>query len=108
QPIHRYESAKQRVVDGALFAFAEVTDPEVLVMVEVFKEGPASKWRYALARMNNHEMEVRLDGQIAQTWQSIDRPWSDRKSSYTLFSFDPASVKTEQPKDKAGQPESRR
>src|SRR5207248_417376 len=57
QPIHRYESAKQGVSEGALFAFVEVTDPELLVMVEAFREGAASKWRYALARMNNDEQE---------------------------------------------------
>src|SRR5207244_12542944 len=39
QPIHRYDSAKQRIFEGALFALVEVTDPELLVMVEAFREG---------------------------------------------------------------------
>ncbi len=95
QPIHRYEAAKQGIIDGALFAFAEVTDPEVIVMIEAAKDGDATKWRYALARMNNHEVEVRLDGKVVKTWQRIDWPWKDRKASYTLFTFDPRRVKTE-------------
>ncbi len=104
QPIHRYEAAKQGVVDGALFAFAEVTDPEIIVMIEASKDGDALKWRYALARMNNHELEVRLDRQVVKTWQRIDWPWKDRKASYTLFTFDPARVKIEQPKKSPASP----
>jgi hypothetical protein len=92
QPLHRYESAAQDVVDGAVFAFAEVTDPEVIALVEAFKDESSARWRYALARMNNHALEVSLDGKIVQSWPHIDRPWADRKSSYTLFSFDPAAV----------------
>jgi hypothetical protein len=95
QPIHRYESAKQGVIDGALFALAEVTDPEVVVMIEAVKAGDSRKWRYALARMNNHELEVRLDGKAVQTFRHIDGPWKDRTASYRLFTFDPAAVKVE-------------
>jgi hypothetical protein len=97
QPIHRYESAKQGLIDGALFALAEVTDPEVIVIFEAVKEGDSPKWRYALARMNNHALEVRLDGNIAQSWPRIEAPWKNRKSHYTLFTFNPALVKIEQP-----------
>jgi hypothetical protein len=95
QPIHRYEAPKQGVIDGALFAFAEVTDPEVIVIVEAVKEGEATKWRYALARMNNHELEVRLDSKVVKRWARLDSPGKDRKASYTLFSFDPRLVKTD-------------
>jgi hypothetical protein len=100
QPIHRYESPKQGVMDGALFALAEVNDPEVLMMIEAAKVNESLKWRYALARMNNHELEVRLDGKAVQTWQRIQSPWKDRKASYTLFTFDPALVKIEPVKRK--------
>jgi hypothetical protein len=106
QPIHRYEAVKQGVIDGALFALAEVTDPEVILMIEAFKDGDSPKWRYALARMNNHELEVRLDGQVVQSWPRVQSPWKDRKANYTLFSFNPALVKTETSKEspKGAQP----
>ncbi len=89
QPVHRYENEGQGIIDGAIFAIAEVTDPEVIVLVEAFKAEASSGWRYALARMNNHELAVRLDENVVQTWPHIDKPWNDRKSNYTLFSFDP-------------------
>jgi hypothetical protein len=67
----------------------------VIVMIEAVADENGSSWRYALARMNNHELEARLDDRLVQSWPRIDSPWKDRKSSYTLFSFDPAAVKVE-------------
>lgn len=89
QPAYRYESPRQNVIDGALFAFAEATDPEAWLMIEATGKGNTLSWRYALARMNSDELQVRLDGAVVQTWAHIDQPWNDRKSSYTLFTFEP-------------------
>jgi hypothetical protein len=96
QPIHRYESPEQGVLDGAVFAVAEVTDPEVIVLIEALTDSDKSAWRYALARMNNHELTVRLDDKVVQNFPAIDKPWSNRKATYTLFSFDPAKVKVDE------------
>jgi hypothetical protein len=95
QPIYRYESPKQGVIDGGLFAFAEANDPEVIVIVEAFRDDGAQKWRYALARMNNHELQVRCDGDVVKTWPHVYEPWKDRKSSYAFLVFEPTSVKIE-------------
>lgn len=95
QPLYRYESTRHDVLDGALFAFAEVTDPEVIVMIEAAKGDDRPFWRYALARMNNHEIHARLGDREVQSWPRIDQPWKDRQSSYTLFSFDPQAVNVE-------------
>ena len=100
QPLHRYESPQHGIIDGALFALAEVTDPEVIIIIEAARDGDSPLWRYASARMNNHELEVRLDDKVVQTWPRIDAPWKDRRSSYTLFSFDPQTVKTDEPLSK--------
>jgi hypothetical protein len=97
QPIYRYESKKYGVIDGALFAFAEANDPEVIVIVEAYGAGGGQSWRYALARMNNHEMQVRVDGAVIKSWPLVDEPWKDVKSSYAFLVFDPASVKIDQP-----------
>ncbi|MNR63136.1 hypothetical protein D3C85_1853480 [compost metagenome] len=69
-------------------------------MVEALSDGDSPKWRYALARMNNHELEVRLDDKVVQAWPRIDAPWKDRRSSYTLFGFDPQTVTTDEPSSK--------
>ena len=96
QPLYRYKSPRHKITDGALFALAEVTDPEAIVIIEAVNtdDGGAS-WQYALARMNNHEIEVRLDDRSVKSWPRIDQPWKDRRSSYTLFSFDPAAITIE-------------
>src|SRR5688572_10584126 len=50
QPLYRYESARDDMLDGAMFAFVEGTDPEVLLLVEARQTGLRHEWQYALAR----------------------------------------------------------
>lgn len=56
-------------VDGAVFALAQATDPEVLLQIEaVVDEDGKSQWRYALSRMSMVPTEVRhLDTLVWQT-----------------------------------------
>lgn len=53
QPVYRYEGDHPDVLDGAVFAFVEGTDPEAFLLIEARpgEEGPT--WYYALARMNS-------------------------------------------------------
>lgn len=61
-PVYRYElsddvaakigSAATDLIDGAMFAFVQGTDPEVLLIVEAYEDNDQQKWRYALARMS--------------------------------------------------------
>jgi hypothetical protein len=41
------------VLDGAVFAFVQGTDPETLLMVEARKTGDAWQRQFAFARMNS-------------------------------------------------------
>lgn len=53
-PVYRYESDDPNVLDGALFVFAEGTDPEVFLLIEA--RGVAKddlEWHYGLGRMNS-------------------------------------------------------
>ncbi|MDA1053832.1 MAG: hypothetical protein O3C40_25570 [Planctomycetota bacterium] len=66
QPIYRYASADEGVIDGAIFSLAVANDPEVLVQLELTRdtaEGMA-KWSYSIARMSAIWMKVRLDDKI--------------------------------------------
>jgi hypothetical protein len=99
QPVYRYESPKNGVVDGAMFALVEVTDPEVWLIVEAAKEGDTTRWQYALARMNADALEIRLDGAIVASWPKIVDPWRNRRAPYTLFGFDPTLVPLEKTKE---------
>ncbi|HEV3006435.1 MAG TPA: hypothetical protein VGX78_18335 [Pirellulales bacterium] len=97
QPIHRFASEPVGVVDGGLFALVEVTDPELWILIEAADDGEEVLWRYALARMNSNGIDAALDGKLVQSWPKVQKPWKDRKSTYTLFSFHPDSVKVDAP-----------
>ena len=53
QPLIRYEPTAGQVVDGAIFALAEGTDPQILVLIEARrdKDGPPT-WQYGFARFH--------------------------------------------------------
>jgi hypothetical protein len=52
QPLYRYEASRPDLIDGALFAFVQTTDPEVLLMIEARPVNGKTVWHYALARMS--------------------------------------------------------
>jgi hypothetical protein len=64
QPYHQYQAASRGIVDGALFAFVETTDPELLLVIEAVKPmaGEPAVWRYSLNRMTSRPIVVELDG----------------------------------------------
>lgn len=57
QPIDRYRDG-DRIVDGAIFAFANGTNPEVGVLLEC----TAERWLYGVIRLSSAETRVELDG----------------------------------------------
>jgi hypothetical protein len=64
KPLYRYDPKDGAVFDGAVFAFATGTDPEVLLLLEAVREGEKTGWHYAFAR--------RTSGQLEGRWR--DRP----------------------------------
>lgn len=68
--IYRFAAEKAGIIDGALFAFAEGTDPEALLLLEAARGvGDSPRWQYTLVRMTSRPLEAELD----------DRPiWSAR------------------------------
>jgi len=54
KPLYRYEANRPNLPDGALFAFVQATDPEVLLVIEVSSAagGGAPVWPYGIARMS--------------------------------------------------------
>jgi hypothetical protein len=84
QPLRRYASEKDRV-DGAIFAFARSTDPDVLVLLETRADGDALKWHYAVARM--HCGAVTLSYQDREVWRmdQMEHPFARPKGPYTLL-----------------------
>jgi len=95
QPVHRYESDANQVIDGALFSLVEVTDPEVWILLEAVEKEGKQFWQYAIARMNADACEVRLDDKPLKRWEKIIDPWRIHKAPYTLLGFKPENVKLE-------------
>jgi hypothetical protein len=61
-PVVRYAETEAGLVDGAIFAFASGTNPEVLALLEA--QGPSpekASWHYAFARITVAPYEVRID-----------------------------------------------
>lgn len=71
RPWLRYGKAGSAVEDGALFAFALDTEPEVALMIES-RTSPSGgrRWEYGLAPLTSFELKVSWKG--SQVWAS---PW---------------------------------
>lgn len=62
KPLYRYDDSETGVIDGAVFALVEATDPEAFLLLEASAEDAGSVWRYTLARMTSRPSEFLLDG----------------------------------------------
>ncbi len=72
QPIDRYQSAAEKIVDGAIFAYANGTNPELGVVFE----SDGERWRYGIVRLTAAESSVTLDGReivAFERWDSRGR-----------------------------------
>jgi hypothetical protein len=67
RPVYRYEPDPGPVVDGAVFAFVQGTDPESLLLIELVQEESQQRWVYAFARRTAGKLEGRLDGKVVWT-----------------------------------------
>lgn len=73
--LHRYDDAKTGLIDGAIFAFANGTNPEVFVLIEAHTTatGP-TVWKYSLAQMTGGALSVSLDGEEVWSCKEADPP----------------------------------
>ena len=68
QPIDRYQSEAEKIVDGAIFAFANGTNPEIGIVLEASGE----RWRYGTLRFCSAEATVTLDGKEVAAYERFD------------------------------------
>jgi hypothetical protein len=68
-PIDRYSDAKSGLIDGAIFIFANATNPEVLLLIEARRrgEGPPT-WSYAAETLTTAAPTLMLDRK--EVWSS--------------------------------------
>lgn len=58
QPLLRYQAPEKNVIDGAIFSFAVVTDPELLLMIEAFKEKDKVGWRFCALKSHYWQLDL--------------------------------------------------
>jgi hypothetical protein len=81
KPWLRYGKAGSAVEDGALFAFALGTEPEVALMIEARRSASGERrWEHGLAPLTSFEVKVSWNG--TEVWIS---PWR-------IHSKDPSDV----------------
>ncbi|HWB11424.1 MAG TPA: hypothetical protein VG826_19495 [Pirellulales bacterium] len=62
-PFYRYALDKNdSVLDGALFALAQGTDPEVLLLIEAVPKDGGHEWQYCCGRFSDYRLQVRYQG----------------------------------------------
>jgi hypothetical protein len=86
-PIYRYPDTEteRAAVDGAVFAFVQGTDPEVLLMLETVRdERGALQWRYALARMSIVPLEAVHNDQTVWQCDLLSNRGTPLQSYYTI------------------------
>jgi hypothetical protein len=65
QPIDRYSSEAEKIVDGAIFALANGTNPEIGILLETDGQG----WKYGTLRLSSAESTVTLDGKEVAAYE---------------------------------------
>ena len=82
QPIDRYQSETEKIVDGAIFAYANGTNPEIGIVLE----SDGERWRYGILRFCSAEATVTLDGKDVATYERFDAR-GRRDGPYNLGSY---------------------
>jgi len=89
QPIYRYEVPQAGVIDGALFAFVQGTDPDVFLLLEARDSAGKPAWQFAATRMNSVALSLRHKDK--EIWSVDILPWPDvngHRLPYTSFRHD--------------------
>jgi hypothetical protein len=86
QPLVRYAGDEKHPVDGAMFAFARATDPDVLLLLETRAKAEAEpQWHYALARMHCGALAMSYDDREIWSRDQMEHPFARPTGAYTLF-----------------------
>jgi len=86
QPVHRYDAATAGLLDGALFVFANGTNPEVFLLLEAVKQNDRLFWQYGAARSGHAELHLELNGN--EVW-SVPRAGTLRRNEAYWLDLEP-------------------
>jgi hypothetical protein len=79
QPVYRFEDEAAGITDGALFAFTETTDPEVILLLETVRPAGTEKayWRFSTAKMTSRPVVAERNDKVI--W-SVPSYWLNPRS----------------------------
>jgi len=86
QPLYRYHDDRGELVDGAVFCFAQGTNPDVILLLEARREENGLIWQYGLARMHHRRLDVQRNGGSVAEFAELERSsLSDPSQPYFVF-----------------------
>jgi hypothetical protein len=86
QPLLRYGKGSGELVDGAIFAYARATDPDVLLVLEARAvAGTEPRWHYGLARMHGGKLRVQYHDEEVWSVDALAPPYYQKTGGYTTF-----------------------
>ncbi|WP_160149344.1 hypothetical protein [Roseiconus lacunae] len=74
RPLYRYTSEASSVIDGAIFGFAQGTNPEAIVLVEVIRENGSISFRCGISRLTGYELQATRGGATVFEVARVDGP----------------------------------
>lgn len=85
RPLYRYADSDSGLMDGALFAFVQATDPEALLLVEARSTEDAHRWHYAIVRCTAWAVTARLGGSVVYDVPRYDFTRNDPSSAFVVL-----------------------
>jgi hypothetical protein len=95
QPLYRYENAKADILDGALYAFVEGTDPELILALETPRVG--KPWKFATGRLTRWGIEVRYQDKVMNEFPQMSGPRDAADAVYRISDGGPLDAAEKSP-----------
>jgi hypothetical protein len=76
-PIHRYASEEEGIVDGAVFALTQGTNPEAIALIEAVKKEDALQWQVAVTRLSQYGSRAKLGELVLADLPRNEKPAID-------------------------------
>jgi hypothetical protein len=91
QPLYRYapDPETPALVDGALFAFVQGTDPQSLLILEARRDGTKTGWHFAFARMASGAVAARYQEREVFSVPKYDFQRRNPRKPYYLLASQP-------------------
>ncbi|MEZ6129492.1 MAG: hypothetical protein R3C59_12485 [Planctomycetaceae bacterium] len=85
QPVFRYSPTDPELVDGAVFAFVEGTDPEAVLLLEARRSDGDPGWMFGFARMNIHPLQATHNKTAVWAVDEVIPPYTRPNDTFTTL-----------------------